>query len=239
MASEATSSVAALIDRVAHDGARRTVEAGEWVVRRRGFDQALFLLDGQVEIYRAQPSLRDRLIGFMSAPGLVGDPSLFLAGRGTTAVFAASRCELLTISAAELDRLLAAGGELAVRLFREAVQLHARVGSILEHWSSAETHERLLGLFFAELQPSSSGAEVGWAPLVRTRVARLLGVDRTTVARNLARLEDEGHIEERATSVLVLRDRRVRDLGPRARCSSGSSYCLSATPRTRGTARTD
>lgn len=196
----------------------------------------LYVVEGLIALSTGDPGARELLLGVAEAPAFIGDEDLWGSGRWTVTGRALRTSLLLLIPRSVFEARVAADHGFAAGLYREACRRHSQIRMALQSRATEPTDTQLLRLLWDLAQPSGVPGEIAVAPLSHSGLARALGLDRKTVARNLRRLVARGVISVRGREVSLKTDRRFDvDRGPSAR--TACSWRFSAVERTRCPAR--
>ena len=197
---------AATLERIATGARWRTLAAGETLFLAGQPARAFYAIRrGAVRLHRLSPEGREHVVHSLRAPASFAEAALLSIGRyPVNAVATEDPTELLEI-----------GGDPLLRLFREDEGLApAMVGSLcmrlvtlverVEELSLAQAGERLARWLLR--QPASGGgARVEVAlPMPKRDVAAHLAMTPETLSRLLRRWQEDGWIESRRGSVVVL-----------------------------------
>ncbi|MCC7380832.1 MAG: Crp/Fnr family transcriptional regulator [Deltaproteobacteria bacterium] len=192
----------------------------------------LYVVDGLVALSTRDPSASQLLLGLAEGPSFVGDDDLWGGGRWTVSGRALRASALLSIPRTTFEACVSNDHGFAAGLYREACRRHGRMRVALQSMATEPTEAQLLRLLWDLAEPSTVPGEIAAAPLCQSSLARALGVDRKTIARNLKRLVARGVLAVRGREVGLTADRRShvgRDPSARASCS----WRFSAIERTR------
>lgn len=173
----------------------RTFGLGDKVLRT-GQPQTSVLLvcDGKLHLYRRnRKAERQILVGVLEPPAIFGDAESFgRAGRWMVSASAASALTTVWMPNEAFEAFVDTEAGAASVLYKDACARHLLSIQLVHIFALQRTPNQILRLLWSAGEPEADGSRV--APLSQAQLARALGIDPKTVARNLKELEDEGAI---------------------------------------------
>jgi CRP-like cAMP-binding protein len=181
----------------------RNFEAGGKVVRS-GTPQreVLLIAEGKVELSRRNREADTQiLVGLLESPAIFGDAELYAKSEWIVTGTASTPVTLVAMPNDAFDRLVGSDGAVAAALYRDACARHMLVIQIMQILALQKTEHQILRLLWG-LSEDRGGKRT--APLSQVQLAKALGLNRKTIARNLSGLEEEGLIERSGDEVVLL-----------------------------------
>lgn len=181
-------------------------------VVRAGSPQSavLVLISGGLVLHaRTLGTRRGYLAGLLEAPTLLGDLEMLSRAPWGYSILTNSSVTCVEIPNALFERLAKSDPTLAVELYRCSSIRGLRMRGTLERLLTEPLSRQLITLLWDVSQPGPEKLPV--ARLSQSKLARALGVDRKTIARNLARLAREGQVRVSGRDATLLRDRRATE----------------------------
>jgi CRP/FNR family transcriptional regulator, anaerobic regulatory protein len=166
-------------------------------------EEVLMLAAGAVELWmhgkRKNASL---LVGLLHPPALFGDAELFTGSPWLASARAAvDGTTVVRMPNGAFNHLVRADGAAAYGLYADACSRLMLVMRTLRVVGIDPAEQRLLALLSSQAEPGSATPRVR---LSQARLARALGVDRKTVARDLAALERSGAVRRDGKEAVLL-----------------------------------
>jgi CRP-like cAMP-binding protein len=188
----------------------------------------LFVAEGQLRLYRLNREAETQiLVGVLDPPAIFGDAELYGGARWSVSARAERPTTIVAMPNASFDRMIASDGRISAGLYRDACARHLLAVQIMQVLALQKTQHQILRLLW-DLAPRSEvagGARV--APLSQVRLAKAIGANRKTIARNLKDLEDAGLIRrEGKDSVELLIAEDVVFWGSLSKHGFGASWRL-------------
>lgn len=176
------------------------------VVARVGAQQRHILLigSGTLELFRKNRTAGTQiLVGTLSAPSLFGDAEYY-AGMQHWGVSARTTepTTLIEIPFKAFDTLIDSDGRVAAALYRETSARHMLAVQIMQVMALQQVQHKILRLLWAQGTVTEAGTRR--AHLAPSDLARALGINRRTIARNLEGLESRGLLRREGFEAEVL-----------------------------------
>lgn len=176
---------------------RRTLQDGEYLYRQGDSGDALYgVVKGRIRVGNTSPDGRELLVMLAERGEWIGEISLFDEGPRSQDAYAVGEVEVLAIAKQDFDALLADCPELyrhfLPMLCKKLRLALSYVESAMLYPLSARVAKHLLGLdeHYAELGEDGERS----VKLPQDDLAKMLGVSRQAVSRELKRLEKAGII---------------------------------------------
>lgn len=184
-----------LLERVAARTATRRLSSGTLLFRRGEPAKGFYLvLEGRVEVYRADPDGREQVL-HVEGPGRpVAELPLFDGGPYPASGRAAGECRVLFLPRDDFRWLYGHHPEVADAVIQELGRRLRRMVGMVESMSLKDVRGRVAG-WLVEEAGRRGGLRDGLAfslPLSQEALARGLGTTRESVARTLSALRKEG-----------------------------------------------
>jgi CRP-like cAMP-binding protein len=203
----------ATLQAVARDAEPGAWDDGRTILRAGEAQRFVYVVgDGGFELYRKPAGDAEQvLLGHIAPPRLFGDATLFGSGRWPVSARAHGDTTAVCIPTATFLRALDADVGLAANLYRITCHRLWRSIQIRKFMVLHDTEQQVLRLLLdlAEVE------QAGGSPLARvsqSRLARTLGINRSTAVRTLKKLEERGMVELQRGAVRVLFEDWTRDV---------------------------
>jgi CRP-like cAMP-binding protein len=190
--------------------------ASEKPVVRSGDAQThvLIVAQGGLHLYRQNREAKTQmLIAIVRAPATFGDAELYAKASWMVSARSTDDTVIVHMPNRAFDELISENGPVAAALYRETCARLLLAVQVMQVHGLQKVKHKILRLLW-EMAPAveSSGARV--VPHSQTELAKALGVNRKTIARNLQELEDEGVIRRSGSAVEILLPREALPLRP-------------------------
>lgn len=178
---------------VAEASVVRFFEGGDRIVRNGAKQREVLLISaGKIQLSRRNRETDSQiLVGLLEAPAIFGDAELYAKTDWVVTGTAVGSTAVVAIPNEVFDRMVASDHTLAAELYRDACARHMLVIQIMQILALQKTQHQILRLLWG-LSTVEEGERI--APLSQVQLAKALGLNRKTIARNLADLESAGLI---------------------------------------------
>lgn len=180
--------------------AMATCPSGRLIYEPGQTGEALFILkSGSVRLYRMTPDGRKLVLAVLTPGMIFGDMSALGQTMSGTFAEAHDDCMVCILSQRDIEEILTAHPEVAIRLVRLFAERVREAEERLEQIAFKPVPARVAKLL---LQLADSNGEVG--NYSHHELAEMIGTSRETVSRVLIELKREGHVEIDRRSVRLL-----------------------------------
>jgi CRP-like cAMP-binding protein len=195
----------AALEQLAEASTVRRYAAGATVtIARSPQTHVLVLAEGKLALKKRNREAKTQLlVGVIVAPAIYGDAEAYSATRRWVASARAAEPTLaVQVPNRALDAFVEREGKAAAALYRDACARHYLAVELMQVHALQKTQHKILRLLMS--QATGPGREVQVRP---AQLAAALGVNRKTVARNLALLEEQGLLARHGRAVELKPDR--------------------------------
>ena len=173
----------------------------------------LIVAQGGLHLYRQNREAKTQmLIAVVRAPATFGDAELYAKAPWMVSARSTDDTVIVHMPNRAFDELIAENGPVAAALYRETCARLLLAVQVMQVHGLQKVKYKILRLLWEMTPAESSGARV--VPHSQTDLAKALGVNRKTIARNLQELEDERVIRRSGTAVEILLPREALPLRP-------------------------
>jgi CRP/FNR family transcriptional regulator, cyclic AMP receptor protein len=191
-----------------------TYQAGDQVVQQDAAGAALFLLvEGTLRVSRESLAGRERVLGFLYAPAVMGETAVLIGGERSATVTAVTEARLLMLYGDHLLTTMRQHPELIWNLARIlAERVNTLNDELIASGISTEVNLAHVLRQIAQQQQQAGLDQPNLVPLSSHELTLRLSSSRETVSRLLRRLEQFGLVRQTPRGVLITDPARLEAL---------------------------
>ena len=194
----------------------RRLKQGEILFSAKDPSQGLYLvLSGAVRAFRMNLDGREQTIHTESIGGALADVAVFDGGPYPSTTIAEEDSEVLFLAKEDVHRFMLHYPEAALKALAIMGKKLRMVASMVEQLALMDVNQRLAKLLLDEATHHTPKLKDGISfrlPLSHSQIAARLGSVREVVTRGLQKLTQQGVVQLRGHSVVVLKIGKLRDL---------------------------
>jgi CRP-like cAMP-binding protein len=189
----------------------------------------LLVASGGLQLYRRNRETKTQLlVGVLEAPALFGDAELYAGARW--AVSARAQVDTVTVEIPPIpfDALIGSDLAVAAGMYRETSARHFLTIEIIQVMGLQKTENKILRLLWERAKKVTGETRLPLSAVSQVNLAKALGVNRKTIARNMRSLERADLIRRQGDEWEILASERLFQSTLLTRHGFGASWKLPA-----------